>query len=296
MRMLRSGWVLVGVVVILAAVEALAGTPTDRLVFRQMGWFRGKAEISNGQIKCEIPTVESAILDGAFTMGLWNTYGRQTIYFPDINTEFSNPCGGWIQMHNFLFDQFLTVDHLDFKYSIAGARRFRSYVPTRNGFPTACRQFRKKTVWASTLLPPANAEDYAVSVAGVNNAAFLQVLPIVDPQLIYCLRGQYGSLDPNLFQSFQLNVRTWAVGISDAGDQYRSNPITYSLVLRHTCGNGRVDDGEYCDPASIGNTCFLGTCDSGNCTGNDDVPCVDDSDCAGTCVSQGNPSECTCVY
>ncbi|MFN8543526.1 MAG: hypothetical protein U0807_04895 [Candidatus Binatia bacterium] len=293
--MLRSGWILVGFLTVLAGGQALARTPTDSLVFRQIGFVKGKAEISNGQIKCEIPNVDNAILDGAYSFGLWNTYGVPTLFFPDINNPLGNPCGGWIQFHNFLVDQFITVDHVELKFSISGAKRFRSYVPTRNGFPTACREFRKQTVWATTQIPPANSSSYPVSSGGLDNAAFLQVLPMVDPQLLYCLRGQYAALDPNLFQSFQLVIKATAVGLSDAGDSYRSNAIQYSLSLRHTCGNGRVDDGELCDPNSVGTTCF-GVCSSNKCSNNANLACTSDADCTGVCVAPGNPSECTCVY
>jgi hypothetical protein len=294
MRMMRLGAILGGLATVLMAGTVLAGS-SDFLVFRQIGWWRGKAEISSGEIKCEIPTVTTAIADGAFSVGIWNTYGEQTLFFPDENAVFGNPCGGWLQFQSFLFDQFLSVDHITLKYRIAGARRFRAFVPTRGGLPAACRQFRKATVYTGMLIPPANSVDHPVSGSGQDNAVFLKINPIVSPQLLYCLRQQYAALDPTLFTSFPLVTTAQAFARSDAGKNYTSNPTSYHLTLRHTCGNGRVDDGEFCDPNSIVNTC-AGACASGVCTNNNAISCTTSADCTGTCIGQGDPMECTCTF
>lgn len=294
MRMMRCGAILGALAGVLVAGTVLAGS-SEFLVFRQVGWFRGKAEISQGQIKCEIPTTSTAIADGTFNVGIWNTYGEATLFFPDANGAFGNPCGGWIQMVNFLSQQYILVDHITLQYRIAGARQFRAFVPTRNGLPAACAQFRKMTVFAGTLIPPVDAVDSPLSGSGLPNSAFLQMLPIVSPQLLYCLRQQYASLDPNLFTSFPLVITARATGKSDSGRSYNSNPIKYHLTLRHTCGNGRVDDGESCDPNATVNTC-AGTCSSGACTNNPGLTCTTNAECQGSCVVQGDPMECTCSF
>ena len=76
----------------LVAGVASADNNPNGTAFRAVGWFRGKGEISDSSIKCEVPTTTSAIADGSFAMGLWNTYGVATVYFPDINGPFANPC------------------------------------------------------------------------------------------------------------------------------------------------------------------------------------------------------------
>jgi len=294
MRMMRLGGILGGLATILVAGTVLADS-TDALVFRQVGWWRGKADITSSEIKCEIPTVTTAIADGAFTTGLWNTFGEQTLFFPDPNGIFQNPCGGYLQFQNFLFDQFLSVERIRLKYRIAGAKRFRAFVPTRGGLPASCFQFRHATVFTGSLIPPANSVDHPVSGSGQDNAVFLQINPIVSPQLLYCLRTAYAPLaaDPNLFQSLPLVITAQASARSDAGKNYKSNETSYHLTLRHTCGNGRVDDGEFCDPNSIVNTCF-GLCQSGICS-NNSAPCTTPADCAGTCIAAGDPMECNCL-
>jgi hypothetical protein len=264
-------------------------------VFRAVGFYKGKGEITAGEIKCDIPTVGSGIQDGAFSMGLWNTYGFQTLFFPDINQPFANPCGGWIQMQNNLLDQGLVVDRIEMQARIPGARSFRQFVVTRNGFPVACRDVRKATLFDGIRLNPVNSSQES-SVSGAANVAFLQLLPMISPQLLSCLRGQYAGVPTTTFTSLPVVVRVSVVATSDSGTHYRSNTIQYTVNLRHTCGNGRVDDGEFCDPNTSFNSCagFCGT--DGKCSQDDRIPCVTDADCIGTCIAPDDPSECICLY
>jgi len=153
---------------VLAAMLATGSSRADNnpngTVFRAVGWFKGKAEITAGQIKCEIPTVTSAIADGAFAMGLWNTFGAQTIYFPDPSNPNANPCGGWIQLQNNLLDQAIVLDHIDLRFRIPGARRFRGPVPARNQFPVACRGLRRDTLFLGARIPSYDANVYRASI------------------------------------------------------------------------------------------------------------------------------------
>jgi hypothetical protein len=286
--------------VLLPALEAAAGS-TDGLVLRTLGFYKGRESISEGQIECEIPTTTTAIADGSFNIGLWNTYGTNTLFFPDRNNPFGNPCGGYIQLQNNLVFDGITVDAVVLRYKVAGARRFRAQVPTFQGFPTACRELRRTRSAAGTRLAPIGS-DVPPSGSGAPNTGFVQLLPFVSPNLIYCLRSQYSPVDPNLLSSIDLVVKAYAVGVSDHHERYRSNVVNYHLTLRHTCGNGRVDDGEDCDPAALGNTC-IGTCAGANPTSgvlgtcsNSGFACSTAADCTGTCVAQGNPSECACLY
>jgi hypothetical protein len=263
------------------------------LSFRAVGWARGKAEITEESIKCEIPTVSSAIVDGAFQMGLWNTYGFETIYFPDINGPFANPCGGYIQLQNNMFEQAVTLQRVDLQYRIPGARRFMQFgVPTRRGFPLACRQYQRTSVFAGARIDPILSD--IDSGSGVPNVAFVQLLPMVNPQLFECLRSQYAGLPVTAFASLQLVIKAKALGIGDSGDRFRSNTIRYTLSLRHLCGNGRVDDGEQCDPQSTGTSCTL-ACLGGVCEGTT-RPCTSAAECVGTCLAPDDPSECSCLY
>jgi len=288
----RTGmWVLVAAA-ILAAGPVRASNPNG-IVFRAVGWFAGESEISGGQIKCEIPDTTSAISEGAFSFGLWSTYGVPSLFYPDVNHPFANPCGGWLQLQSNLVDQGIIVERVNLSYAIPGAGRFRQFVPTRKRFPIACRDFRKATLFLGNRLNPSNGTTGSSS-SGEPNVAFIQMLPLVSPQLLQCLRDQYAGLSTDLFVSLPLVIKATAVGRADSGETYNSNTLRYTLTLRHTCGNGRVDDGETCDP-NAPNTC-VGACKDNFCTQSTSLACSTDADCVGTCVAPDDPSECICVY
>jgi hypothetical protein len=300
MRIVGRGMLVVAVLAaLLAAGDARADNNPNGIAFRAVGWFKGKSSASSETVSCEVPTVNSAIADGTFETGLWNTFGFQTIYFPDINNPFGNPCGVWLQLQNNLLNQAIQIDHIALRYKILGARRFRQFVPARNGFPIACRQFRNDTLFIGAVINPINS-DLDQSGSGRPNVTFVQMIPFVSPQLIRCLRDQYAPLSTDLFTSLSLVIRSTVVGVSDAGDMFRTNPINYTLNLRHSCGNGRIDDGEECDP-NAPSTC-LGFCVipqgelNGTCSNNKSLPCLNDATCEGVCFPPNNPTECVCVY
>src|SRR5207302_1792709 len=121
-KRLRSvGRTALAVLVVLGlTVSARADNNPNGMSFRAVGWFKGKAEISAGDIKCDIPNVSGAISEGAFAMGLWNTYGFQTLMFPDTSNPFGNPCGVWIQLQNNLIDQAINLERIELRFRIAG--------------------------------------------------------------------------------------------------------------------------------------------------------------------------------
>ncbi len=296
MRIVRHASLPVALLLtVLAAGSAGAGDNPNGTVFRAVGWFKGKAEITQGRINCEIPNISNAISEGAFALGLWNTFGSQTIYYPDINGEFGNPCGGWIQLQNNLLNQAINLDRIKLEYRIPGVRRFTQFnVPARNQFPSACRTMKKMTLYIGNRLNPVNSTE-DTSNSGAPNIAFIQLLPMVTPELFGCLRDNYAALPTTAFASLPLVIRATAFGVADSGDSYKSNAIQYTLNLRHLCGNGRVDDGEQCDPTTTFNAC-AGTCASGKCSQDDALTCVTDADCVGACTTPNNPTECACVY
>ena len=279
--------------VAMAAGQAVADNNPNGTSFRAVGWFKGKAEITVTDIKCEIPNTTSAISDGAFAMGIWNTFGRPNLFFPDPNGPFSNPCGGWVELANNLIGQAMVLDHVELRYRIPIAHRFRRFAPARNGFPVACRELRRDTVFVGTVMNPVGSS-VDVSQSGAPNVAFVQLIPLVSTQMFDCLRAQYAGMPANVLLSLPLIIRATAVGVSDAGDTFRSNPIQYTLNLRHTCGNGRLDDGEQCDPTAPVNTCS--ECVNSACTASG-AACVTSLDCgASSCLPPGGTSECTCSF
>ena len=95
--------------------------------------------------------------------------------------------------------------------------------------------------------------------------------------------------------SLPLVIRAVATARADSGEVYRSNTARYTLTLRHTCGNGRIDDGEQCDP-NAPDACS-GFCNLGSCTLPVGRACTTDADClTGTCIAPDDPSECICTY
>jgi hypothetical protein len=225
-------------------------------------------------------------------MGLWNTFGFATYHFPDENGPFANPCGGFMELQNNMDSQAVTIDHVELRFKIPGARRFRQSVPTRNGFPIACRELRRDNLFVGAVVGPVNGT--LDTGSGAPNVTFIQMLPLVSAQMIGCLREQYAPLSPDVFTSLPLVIRATAVGIGDAGDTFRSNSIPYTLNLRHTCGNGRIDDGEMCDPATPFNSCN-DVCVGGACSISGKL-CVSNANCTGTCIDANSPSECICTY
>src|SRR5947199_348858 len=155
----------------------------------------------------------------------------------------------------------------------------------------AGRQFRRDTLFIGARLNPINSTQ-DTSSSGAPNVAFIEMLPFISNQLIQCLRAEYAPLPTTTFASLPLVVKATAVGVSDSGDTFRANPIAYTLNLRHTCGNGRTDDGESCDASAPGNAC-AGTCSGtpsapGKCSQNASVGCTSDADCLGFCLPPGS--------
>jgi hypothetical protein len=275
--------------VLLAGSAATARAGVDGLSFRAAGFFEAE---SAGTGQCEVPGIESGILMTSDTLGLWNTFGIPTIMYPP------SVCGSWMQVQNVMTAQGITVQHVDIRMRIAGAGRYRQFVPTRRGFPTACRSLRRMKVFAGAHLFPLGTDPgFGNTGSGAPHVAFLNIFPLVSSQVIHCLREQYTSLPSDLYVSFPLVVRAVATGITDSGDTVKTQPISFTLTLRHLCGNGRIDDGESCDP-NAPNNCFAGICDTetSSCASNQDVPCTTDADCQGSCIAQEDPMQCNCIY
>ncbi len=276
--------------VLIAAGTAHAGPPSDGLSLRAVGLF--EAESSSGGGTCTVPSIDDGILLNSDQIGLWTTGGAATTGYPH------SPCGGWMELQNVMTTQGVGIDRVDIRLRIAGAGRFRQYVPTRNGFPTACRNLRNSTVFAGAhLFPLGTPPDFGNTGSGKANIAFVNLFPMVDAQVIGCLREQYAGLPANVYTSFPLVIRMIASGTTDSGQRLKSNAIKFTLGLQHFCGNGRVDDSEQCDPNAPGQ-CNAGICDpqERTCKGDSSVFCATDADCQGRCLQEGDPNECSCLF
>jgi hypothetical protein len=284
-RWQRLRAVLVAVIVVAGAVPARAND--DGLVMRAVGFFVSSAAGGGGT--CTIPSATSGIPVSSDVVSLSNA-----VVYP------TSTCDGYVELQNVMTSQGINVERMNIKLRIAGANRFRQYVPTRNGFPTACRNLRKATIYTGAhLFPVGTPPDYGNTGAGVGHLAFVQLLPMVDAQVFSCLREQYSGLPASVYVSLPLVIRVVGHGTSDSGQSITTNPIEFTLTLLHLCGNGRVDDqdGETCDP-NAPDTCAVGPCDlSANaCRNNLSLYCQTDADCAGQCIQEGDPNECSCLY
>lgn len=299
----RTVWVALFAGLIVAGPAA---SSSDGLVLRATGWYQGEASIAEGSITCQVPDISGAFPDNTFVMGLWNTFGTPTVVFPDFTNPFGNPCGGWVQAWNSMRTQGLFLTKIVTKYKIAqGNKRFgrTGLVPMRNSFPLACRQFRRQVLFLGSRLEPNNPFASESSSSGRPNVAFVQVFPQFGADMLACIRDEFASLPTEAFTSLPLVTRSKIYGIADNGEKYRSNTIRYTLTLLHTCGNGRIDNFEECDPSLTdpgGGTIVQCTgralCINNACLDNPSRACASSADCVGTCGEQGSRIECSCIY
>jgi hypothetical protein len=212
-------WVLVLVTGLAAGISCA----DDALVLRAAGFVRGVAEITPERIRCQAPDVASAIPDGTFALGLFQTFATPTRFFPDPQNPYANPCGGWLRVESALAAQGLQVDAVVLRYRLRGAGRLRPAVPIQQGFPVACRRLRRVAVAVGLRLDQAGSEADGGAAAG-----FVPLVPLVGPELIECLQG---ALAPARTASVALVIRARAAGRADSGQRLTSNPAGYTLTL-----------------------------------------------------------------
>ena len=201
----------------LVATAHLARASTDGLVLRAAGFFQAESSGDGGT--CTVPGVATGIAYSSDTIGLWNTFGIPTIQYPQTI------CDGWLQLQNNMVIQGVSIQDVDIRLRIPGANRYRQYVPTRSGWPTACKGLRHTKVYSGAYLFPVNSDNGNGNTgSGAPNIVFVNLFPIVSAQVITCLREQYGPLDTDVLASLPVVVRAVATGISDNGTTYKSNP------------------------------------------------------------------------
>jgi hypothetical protein len=275
----------------LVVAAATAHANSDGLVLRAGGFFDAESSGSGGT--CTVPGINSGIAVSSDTVGIGNTFGVPTFQYP------STSCGGWLQLINSMTQQGINIEKVDIRLRIAGANRYRQFVPTRKGFPTACRQLRNSAVFSGMHLFPLGTDpSFGNTGSGAAHVGFVNLFPMVSAQVMTCLREQYSALPPDLYVSFPLIIRAVATGLTESGQTVRSNPAQFTLTLLHLCGNGRIDFGEECDPNAAIDACNAGFCDlqGGTCTLAASHRCASDADCQGTCLPQGDPMECNCAF
>lgn len=212
------------VVVCLLMLGAAVVRADDGLLLRAAGFVRGAAEVTPERIRCQTPDAASAIADGTFALGLLDTFGTPTRFFPDPQNPYANPCGGWLRVESALAVQGVQIDAVTLRYRLRGVRRLRPAVALRHGLPVACRRMRRAGVAVGLRLAP----DPLPEGEGGAPAGFLPVIPMVSPELIRCLQT---ALAPARPASVALVITARVAGRADSGQRLTSNAAGYTLTL-----------------------------------------------------------------
>ncbi len=182
------------------------GNNDQGIVFTATGVFRGPEAIEDGQIRCQEPTVQNAIIDTAFTLDI-----SRTIDFPDRNNPLADPCGGYIGLQNNLATQSILVSEVAFHYEIPGAA---IAIPTHS---------------VSTGLRINSASSTAEASSGQSNLVFAEMVGQIIPAQMINFLNQNANLLPAV--PYTLNVFMMAQGQADSGANYTSNELGYTITI-----------------------------------------------------------------
>lgn len=181
------------------------GSNDQGIVFRGVGFVRGEADL-NEQIRCEVPTVQDAIIDSAWVVDL-----NRTRYFPDPNSLVNNPCGGYIALENNLSTQAINVQQIVITYDVPGA----AIVPPET------------TIFTGIRINSASSTEETAS--GQPNLVYAQLIGQMLPETIVAWLNQNINVLPSV--PFQMIAQFEAYGQSDNGTRYVANPIDYQFTI-----------------------------------------------------------------
>ncbi len=177
------------------------GNNDQGVSFRAVGFFQGTAEEGT----CQIPAVESGIVDTAFTISLYSSFIEAG--FP----PFLASCIGFIQLQNNLFNQAITVTDFVFEYEV----------------PEAEIPIPSNTAPGGQRINPVNSDE--TSPSGAPNVIFYQPTgQLLSSATVLFLRQNILSFPP---LPFPLVIRATAFGVSDDGDEFVANEISYVVEL-----------------------------------------------------------------
>ncbi len=204
MSRLKIGWL--AALVVLAGCGGGGGNNDQGIVFSANGMFRGPETIDQGQIRCQQPTLQNAIVDTSFTLDI-----SSTVDFPNRNDPFADPCGGYMALENHLGTQAILVGEIALRYQIPGAA---IAVPTHS---------------VSTGLRIESASSQAETSSGQANLIYAELVgQIVPAQMINWL-NQNANLLPQT--PYTLNVFLEAQGQAESGVNYTSNELGYTITI-----------------------------------------------------------------
>jgi hypothetical protein len=216
-------WWVPPIMALAVVLRGRAAGADDGLVLRASGFVRGQAEITPERIRCEIPGPSSAVPDGTFALGLLDTFGVPTRFFPDPQNPYGNPCGGWLRVESALRAQGVTIESVTLRYQVRGSRWLRRTIDVRRGLPLACRGLRQARVALGLRLEPPVSDTEEPAAPG-----FVPLVPMVSPALLSCLQQ---ALVTAPIASVPLVIMARAAGRADSGQRLTSNAAGYTLTL-----------------------------------------------------------------
>ena len=209
--MRNSGTRLGHVAVLFALAVAMAGCGSggnndQGIAFTATGIFRGPESVEDGRIRCTEPNVTNAVVDVSGPLSLSGVAA-----FPDRTNSEADPCGGYIGVENNLTQLAMNVQRVDVSYDVPGAATAIPDNPVAVGYTVQSASSTRETTSGQPNLVYANL-----------------VEQLVPAQIMEFLRINQGLLPQT---PYRMTATLVAVGQAQNGDQYRTNPVTYSFTV-----------------------------------------------------------------
>lgn len=195
-----------GLLLAVAAGCGSGGNNDQGIAFTATGIFRGPEAIEDGRIRCTEPNVTNAIVDVSGPLSL-----STVTAYPDRFNPLADPCGGYIGLENNLTQLAMNVQRIEITYDVPGAAVSVPENPVAVGY---------------TVQPSSSTRE---TTSGQPNLVYAELVEQLVPATII----EFLSINENRLpqRPYQMTATLVAVGQSQNGDAYRSNPVTYSFTV-----------------------------------------------------------------
>jgi hypothetical protein len=183
-----------------------AGNNDQGIAFTATGIWRGPDSSEAGQINCTEPNITNAIIDTAHALSL-----SLVAAYPDRTNAVADPCGGYLGLQNNLLTLGMNVQRIEIQYDVPGA----AVAVPDHAVPTGFR------------INPSSSTIEATS--GLPNLVYAGLVGQLVPATIVDFLKIYASQLPQ--PPYLMTATLVAVGQSQSGDDYRSNPVDYSFTV-----------------------------------------------------------------
>lgn len=211
MKNRRNNATKVAVLAMVACLSASAcggggGNNDQGIVFTATGIWRGPGSIEDGQIRCTEPNITNAIIDTSATLSL-----SLVTEFPDRFNASADPCGGYLGLENRLLSLAMNVQAIEIEYDVPGAAVDVPDHAVSTGF----------------RINPSSSTTEATS--GLPNLVYAELVGQIVPATIVDYLKIFANQLPQ--RPYLMTATLVAVGQSQNGDHYRSNPVGYSFTI-----------------------------------------------------------------